>query len=269
MSYSVVIPTMGRESVNASIDSVLQQTYPAQEIIVVAGNTPSISKKNAKYVNLIENYQIGDFPWSAAHNRNLGVENSSAKFVAFLDDDDLWNPSKMAVQIGFLREHSDHVSISSAKYLTQRNFAYKRPLKILLENQNILEAHYGKPRFFPMPYYTPTPGIVLETKTAKKIPFDETLLGFEDTWWLHELQKSGVIVHQHPESLVIINATPLRSISRDSIQKNVAWARKLSEVNPEYGLNYLSGLCFRNAIIRRNFGEALKYRKPEFLLRDF
>jgi glycosyltransferase involved in cell wall biosynthesis len=271
MPYSVIIPTMGRDTLDSAINSVLAQKLPAQEIIVVAGRSPVISERNRSRVRLIESFKQSPSVWTAAHNRNIGIQavGSKVKYVAFLDDDDLWIPDKMSVQINFLERNENHVSISSAIYKLRKYFYYRRPLKILTDNQDILYAHYGKRRIFPTPFYTPTPGIVVEAEIARELPFDETLPGFEDTWWLHQLQKNGSRIHQHREALVVVNANPIRSISRDTLNKNISWAKKLSEVDLALAENYLSGICLRNAILGRRWNEVRTYFDAQKLMRSY
>ena len=40
----------------------------------------------------------------AGHARNLGIEKSKGKFIAFLDSDDYWDKTKIEKQIIFLKE---------------------------------------------------------------------------------------------------------------------------------------------------------------------
>ena len=254
---------MGRSTLNAAIISVLNQTLPATEIIVVAGAVPVISRDNLRRVKLIENYKESNGVWTAAHNRNVGILASTTKYIAFLDDDDLWKKNKMQVQLDFLAKNPGFISLASATYSVRKWFSYKRPIKTIEKNQKVLEVHYGRRRFLPIPYYIPTPGIVVPTEIAKRILFDESLLGFEDTWWLHQIQVAGWSVFQHKQALITVNANPVRSISRDSLVKNIAWAKKLSDVDRSLAKNYLSGICLRNALIGRRWSDLKFYYKSE------
>lgn len=253
---------MGRDTLDAAIESVLCQSLSASEIIVVAGAPPNISSKYLSKVKLIKNFENDKGIWTAAHNRNVGVSQSNSDYIAFLDDDDLWNKNKMSIQIEFLLANPDFISISSANYKVRPWIQYKRPLKRLKDNQTVLTAIYGKKRYLPIPFYTPTPGIVVPTKIIKEIPFDESLLGFEDTWWLHMVQQKGHKIHQLRKSLITVNATPVRSISRDTLKKNVAWAKKIAEYDLSLAINYFQGVCVRNAIIGRQWHDLKFYLNP-------
>lgn len=257
---------MGRDTLDAAIKSVLNQTLPAEEIIVVAGAEPNISEDNLTKVKVIRNFHSNSEVWTAAHNRNIGTIASQSLFVAFLDDDDLWKSNKMQFQISFLMKNPGFVSLSSARYRVRGGIFYKRPIKILKYNQDVLRAHYGKKRILPTPYYTPTPGIVVPTKIAKDFLFDEKLPGFEDTWWLHVIQDAGFHIFQHKQALVIVNANPMRSISRDTLEKNIAWAKILASVDQELAVNYIKGICLRNALIGRRWRDFKRYSQSLDLL---
>ena len=259
MSYSVVIPTMGRNTLNRAISSVLEQTVAANEIIVVAGRQPELTMENLSKVRVIENYKTNLSVWTAAHNRNLGIKNSESEFIALLDDDDEWLPNKIEQQLRHLDGRENLVSLTTAIVIYQGDFRRVRPDQTLNSEVSILSALYGRRTFQASKVYLPTPSVMLSTKLAKSVAYDETLLGFEDTWWLHQLQCAGARVEQLSEALTIVNAEPTRSISRDSFDKNRSWALRLESVQQGFGTNFLKGICLRNALMSHKYWDALKY----------
>ncbi len=92
---SVIIPTYqtGRFIAQA-IDSVLNQTFPVSEIIVVddgsTDQTESILRGYGDRIQVIRQMNQGP---SAA--RNTGIRAAQGEFVAFLDADDYWSPDKL------------------------------------------------------------------------------------------------------------------------------------------------------------------------------
>jgi len=256
MSYSVIIPTIGRDTLNRAIESVLKQTLPPAEIIVVAGNPPNISQAYASKVKVVENYSSASSASTAAHNRNIGVRAATSDFVAFLDDDDLWLPSKMKIQMEYLSKFPQGLSMTSTLYVLFGIFTIKRPRKRFAIDQSILQAIYGRRRVLPSPYYAGSSGIVLSRSLAISHPFNEELSYCEDIWWMHELQIDGIKIYQHPEKLVRVIANPFRAAKRDSLANSDPWRAKLRQVDPVLESNYLRGIGFRNAIMRGKFGEA-------------
>ncbi len=101
---SVVIPTYNRANyILEAIESVRQQTYQDYEIVVVddgsRDNTREVLsdliKKNA--VHYIYQQNQGE---SSARNR--GISQSNGEYIAFLDSDDLFLPTKLEKQAGYL-----------------------------------------------------------------------------------------------------------------------------------------------------------------------
>ncbi len=106
-AISVVIPTFNRSDLlRRALDSVLAQTCPAGEIIVVDdGSTDGTAERvRERYpeVKLIAQENRGV---SAA--RNTGIDSSSGDWIAFLDSDDEWLPEKLEKQMAMLVNHPD------------------------------------------------------------------------------------------------------------------------------------------------------------------
>ena len=101
---SVVIPTYNRVDVICdAIDSVLSQTHPSIEIIVVDdGSTDNTLVVLEKYHDRIIVVSQENQGCSAA--RNTGIRSSSGKYVAFLDSDDKWLPQKTEKQLAVLNQ---------------------------------------------------------------------------------------------------------------------------------------------------------------------
>lgn len=96
---SVILPVFNTENYIAdAIDSILKQTSPVSEIIVVDdGSTDST-------VEVVKNYgsNLKLFCQSnkgAAAARNTGIRNAAGDFLAFLDADDLWIKDKINRQL--------------------------------------------------------------------------------------------------------------------------------------------------------------------------
>jgi glycosyltransferase involved in cell wall biosynthesis len=111
---SVVIPTYnyGR-LVPEAVASVLGQTYPPAEVIVVDdGSTDDTPERLAPFLDRIRYIrQVNQGPSAA---RNTGIRAARGDWLAFLDSDDLWHPRKLEIQVRYLTEHPDVALLSTA-----------------------------------------------------------------------------------------------------------------------------------------------------------
>ena len=103
----MVIPAYNAEAhISRAIDSVLAQTYPADEIIVVDdGSTDNSAEQIKKYGEKIKYIHQANAGVSAA--RNSGINTAANEWIAFLDSDDEWLPNYLKLQIDLLRRNSN------------------------------------------------------------------------------------------------------------------------------------------------------------------
>jgi glycosyltransferase involved in cell wall biosynthesis len=106
---TVVIPTRNRRGLlQRTLDSVLRQENVDVTVIVVDdggtdGTTDLVRNLRRTDVRAIRHEQSRGV--SAARNR--GLREVSAPWVAFIDDDDLWAPGKLAAQLDALATYPD------------------------------------------------------------------------------------------------------------------------------------------------------------------
>ena len=111
---SIITPTYNcSKFIGATIESVLSQTYKNFEMIIVddasTDDTESVVKsykdKRIKYIKLKTNS-------GPAVARNTAMEEAKGKYMAFLDSDDLWLPTKLEKQIKFIKKNKFHIFTS-------------------------------------------------------------------------------------------------------------------------------------------------------------
>ncbi len=110
---SVIIPTSNRSNlVLKAVHSVLRQSYSNLECIIV--NDGSIDDTPAVVKQLTDDRLIflqHDTCRGASAARNTGIAHSKGKFIAFLDDDDEWIPTKLEKQVSLLSNLADSVGM--------------------------------------------------------------------------------------------------------------------------------------------------------------
>jgi len=104
MLVSVVIPNRnGSKYIAECIDSVISQTYPHIEILVVddhsTDNSLEILRGYGESIRMIESEDFG-----ACSARNVGMLSSRGDLIALLDCDDFWERNKISKQVALLQE---------------------------------------------------------------------------------------------------------------------------------------------------------------------
>lgn len=105
---SIIMPSYNTDCYIAkSIESVLSQTYPHWELLIVDDcSTDKTDEVVSKYlcddrIRYIKN----EINSGAAVSRNRALREATGKWIAFLDSDDLWAPEKLEKQLRFMLEN--------------------------------------------------------------------------------------------------------------------------------------------------------------------
>ncbi len=114
---SVIIPTYNRASaIQKSVDSVLGQTYPDIEVIVVddgsSDNTEEIVRRipdgRVKYIRHTANR-------GACAARNTGIKVSKGSYIAFQDCGDIWHREKLRKQLNIMEDTGADVTFCNMR----------------------------------------------------------------------------------------------------------------------------------------------------------
>ncbi|MFZ9011987.1 MAG: glycosyltransferase family 2 protein, partial [Anaerohalosphaeraceae bacterium] len=117
MKISVVIPAYNAEKhIGRAIDSVLAQTRPADEVIVIddgsSDATAEVVRSYGDKIMFIHQENAG-----ASVARNTGIKAATSDWIAFLDADDEWLPNKLQLQVSQLKRNPD-LAWAMSNYLT-------------------------------------------------------------------------------------------------------------------------------------------------------
>lgn len=96
--FSVVVPTCNRAGLlSEAIRSVLAQSFKDFELIIVDDHSTDRTKTVVEEINDWRIfYVLNDHGKGGAGTRNAGIMRARGQWTAFLDDDDLWLPEKLA-----------------------------------------------------------------------------------------------------------------------------------------------------------------------------
>lgn len=103
-AVSVIIPTFNRAgSIEAAVQSALEQTYSDIEVIVVDdGSTDATMAVLSSIGDPRLRTHVQAKNAGAAAARNVGLRAARGRLIAFLDSDDVWFPEKLTRQVALL-----------------------------------------------------------------------------------------------------------------------------------------------------------------------
>jgi glycosyltransferase involved in cell wall biosynthesis len=117
LAVSVVIPAYkAAHTIGRALDSLLTQTRPPDEILVVDDGSPddmaAAVEPYGGRVTFLRKPNGG-----AASARNFGIDRAAGELIAFIDADDYWEPQKLERQLDVLRWHPEVGVIAGRSFL--------------------------------------------------------------------------------------------------------------------------------------------------------
>ena len=194
MTISVIIPTFNRaHTLSRAIDSVLLQTRPADEVIVVDDGSEdgTTDLLRGKYPQVRHLFQCNQGV-SAARNR--GIEQTAGEWIALLDSDDAWLPGKLEAQLQALAAEP------SARLCHTEEIWIRNGTRV---NQKLRHAKAGGWIFgdcLPLCVISPSAALLHRSLLDEIGGFDEDLPACEDyDLWLRICSVEPVVFVETPQ----------------------------------------------------------------------
>ena len=193
LKVSVVIPTYNRvHLIKRALDSVIHQTLPPEEIILVddgsTDNTSTFVKQNYPQVSLIFQENRG-----VSSARNAGIKLAGADWIALLDSDDEWHRNKLEMQCHALMSDPDYLICHTNEQWIRNG----KPLKQMKKHRK-----YGGDIFkycLPLCVISPSSVLVHRSIFENAGLFDETFPVCEDyELWLRICARFPVLFLDEP-----------------------------------------------------------------------
>jgi len=190
---SVIIPAYNRaHTLPRALDSVLAQTHPAAEIIVVddgsTDNTEQLIKQHYHQVKYL--YQANQGV-SAARNR--AIRMAKGEWLALLDSDDEWLPHKLATQLAMLEQQPDYKLVHSDETWIRNGVRVNQKTKHAKKGGHIFQ------HCLPLCAISPSAAIIHSDLFDEVGLFDESLPACEDyDLWLRITAHYPVLYCEEP-----------------------------------------------------------------------
>jgi glycosyltransferase involved in cell wall biosynthesis len=265
-TVSVVIPTYNRpEMLQRAVESVVAQTYEAIELVVVDDHSPTPA---AEALDRVATGSLASVS-SLRHEENrggsaarsTGIEAANGEWIAFLDDDDEWEPTKIEKQVERAAEADDdsvlvYTGIRQVGSDGSTN-AVKTPTT---EGDVVEELLRGN-------FIGSYSAVMVDTGTIEAVGLpDRRFPSWQDWEWYLRLAQEGTFLSV-PEPLVIRHNDHEQMSSDFETKRDVSYPLLLDAGRPiarERGLKreFEAGVAFelaRAAARNKRFGDARRY----------
>lgn len=170
----------------------MAQTHTADEIIIVDdGSTDETQELLTHYPQLkvIRQQNLGV---SAARNR--GIAEATGEWVAFLDSDDTWLPTKLQTQLTALKENPDH------RFCHTEEIWIRNGVRVNQMNKHAKSGGHIFEKCLPMCVISPSSALMHHTLFDSIGLFDESLPACEDyDLWLRLCATEPVLYIEEPQ----------------------------------------------------------------------
>ncbi len=223
-AVSVVIPLYNRRAtIEATIESVLKQSFRDFEIIVVDDGSLDrpeevIERIPDPRIRLIRRPNGGG---GAA--RNTGIDEARGRFVAFLDSDDFWQPFHLEQSIGVLRDSRALCTFTQVIVDRGNGVSFLKPRRAPSAGEHIsdyLLRHAG---------FVQTSTLVVPREAAAAVRFDESLRYGQDTDFAIRLSAAGLRLEmlRRPGAIWMDEGARDRVSSRLDAEERMQWLDRI------------------------------------------
>jgi len=134
MLVSIITPTYNSVNyIEATIKSIINQTYTEWELLITDDNSFDGTWELIQQYSLIDS-RIKVFKLEKnsgpAIARNNSLSNSSGRFVAFCDSDDLWYPSKLEKQLEFMLSNNFAFTFTAYQLISHKGILNKQIINV-------------------------------------------------------------------------------------------------------------------------------------------
>lgn len=232
---TAVIPTHGRpELVRRAVDSVRAQTAPVGEIVVVVDGAES-EGETLRALSALDDPRLNVVALPGRNGpsraRNAGVAAARTPWVAFCDDDDVWQPHKLAWQLKALDDAGwpERAVVSTGVIGRSPDGDYRWPSRVIAAEERVGDYLFCTRTPFQGETLLHTSSLLASRELLSAVPFDESLWNHEDWDWLLRAEEAGARPLPVENHLVIWHIEEGRGglgSRMDDWQRSFSWAQR-------------------------------------------
>ena len=197
----IIMPVYNSENyISEAIESIKKQTIHNWRLIIIedgsTDNTINIIKQVIKDIeDKVTLIQL-EGNTGVANARNVGIDKSTNRYIAFLDSDDIWKKDKLEKQLHFMKENHYHFTYTCFTYLKKGKYKNVKEIPQSLNYEQALKNTFIL-----------TSTVMIDTENIAKDDIKMPNIKSEDTatWW--NILKKGNIAYGCKENLTIYRIT--------------------------------------------------------------
>ena len=239
---SAIIPTIRRPHlVVRAVRSALAQTMNDLEVIVVVdGPEPetlaALSAVSDGRLRVLQN----EFSLGCARARNKGIDAARGRFIALLDDDDEWAPTKLERQLAAVTTTDAPVVVSCLSYFVTPSTREIWPRRVYDNASRLDEYLFDRRSVFMGEACIPVPSLFIPRTLFDTFKFRDSRVHEDWDLLLRIVQVGRARLVTVPEPLVTVHE------SRDSLSATTQWTESLAWIDrcrPLVSRRAYAGFC--------------------------
>ncbi|WP_366001936.1 glycosyltransferase family 2 protein [Microbacterium sp.] len=242
---------MGRPSLRAAVESVRAQTGVVVRLHVVLDDPAA----EAEVAPLLRDAELIVTPGrtGGANARNLGLRASTGRWVAYLDDDDWWEPAKLSVQLAAMEASASAVGLCGAVFHETgggtRLLPRSEPVSTAFADYIVARPDLTFGRSL-----VQSSCLMVDRSRALDLEWDVTMPKHQDWDYALRLVRSGAHVGFAPQPLVHIQQGSSGSISNlRAWEASREWFERHSDAMSSRGRgDFVASHILRSALASRN-----------------
>jgi glycosyltransferase involved in cell wall biosynthesis len=260
---SIVIPTIGRDSINNLLKSIHSDTTLKNHEVIIVGSSSTINK----ILNLAKEYNCIKFVeqnvLSVSLSRNIGINHAKQELISLIDDDDLWLEKRTQTFTQATNTYNKSIIFGSASIFDQKSNKLTYSIKEKQITESDLIRQFRRPFYLKQKYFLQVGNCAFLKKTS--VPkFRENLVYLEDQIWVFDVLNSGLQVRQIKDLTIKYYFSRERSNIRWSISNEKQIFLTLNELVPKLGISYISNISLKSLAISSNKQKFISARKDLF-----
>ncbi len=224
---TIIIPTFNRgDIIGKTIESALNQKYSNTEIIVVDDGSTDKTK------DVVESFKSSKIKYiykengGASSARNRGIAEASGEFISFLDSDDYMLKHHIEKSLPILLNANNICTYSKIIVDRGDGVTFLKPHREYRQHEDISEYLFCNRGF------VQTSSLILRTKLASKVKYDETISAGDDNDFAIRLINNGakLIMLDDPGIIWNDSSSPSRLSNANNPEERERWLKKIKPI---------------------------------------